>query len=178
MGIFFSCNNKIEEIDALLAEDLKSNVERGKNIRIVYSDSAVVKLIIHSPVMERYNDYYNSKDVFPKGILLEFLDENKNITSTLKAETAVREQKTEKITARGNVVFQDNKDFKLETPELIWDERERIVYTEKLVRITQAEKGDTTYGFGFKANQAFTRFEIKKKVKGKINVSDFVSAID
>ena len=68
-----SCSTKVEEIDSLLSEGLRSDVERGKNIRIVYSDSAVVKIVIHAPVMERYSDYNNSKDVFPKGILLEFL---------------------------------------------------------------------------------------------------------
>ncbi|MBK8051862.1 MAG: LPS export ABC transporter periplasmic protein LptC [Saprospiraceae bacterium] len=66
----------------------------------------------------------------------------------------------------------------METSELIFDEIERIVYTEKLVRITNPIKGDTTYGFGFKANQDFTRFEIKKKVQGKINVSEIVPVLD
>jgi LPS export ABC transporter protein LptC len=90
---------------------------------------------------------------------------------------AVREDKTQKITARGNVTFQNDKNEKLETPELIWDEKERIVYTDKLVRITNAEKGDTTYGFGFRANQEFNRFEIRKKVQGKINVSEITQRL-
>jgi LPS export ABC transporter protein LptC len=167
----------VEDIDQLLAENLQTNIERGKNVKIIYSDSAVVKIIIHAPVMERYLDYSNSKDVFPKGILLEFLNDKKDVYSWLKASYAVREELTHKIIARGDVIFYNDKDEKLETPELIWDEIDRIVYTDKLVRITQAEKGDTTYGFGFKANQEFTRFEIKKKVQGKINVSDFVTAI-
>ncbi len=175
--IISSCASKVEDIDQLLAENLQTNIERGKNVKIIYSDSAVVKIIIHAPVMERYLDYSNSKDVFPKGILLEFLNDKKDVYSWLKASYAVREELTHKIIARGDVIFYNDKDEKLETPELIWDEIDRIVYTDKLVRITQAEKGDTTYGFGFKANQEFTRFEIKKKVQGKINVSDFVTAI-
>jgi LPS export ABC transporter protein LptC len=173
--LFSACSNKVEDIDALLSENLDAKVEKGKNVRIVYSDSAIIKLVIHAPVMERYVEYNNSKDVFPKGILLEFMDENKVVNSWLKAETAIREERTQRITAKGNVVFYDTRNQKLETPELIWDEKERIVFTEKLVRITQAEKGDTTYGFGFKADQSFTRFEIKKKVQGKINVSDLVT---
>jgi LPS export ABC transporter protein LptC len=173
--LFYSCSTNVDDIDALLSEGLNAKVERGKNVRIVYSDSAVVKLVVHAPVMERYIDYNDSKDIFPKGILLEFLDDNKIVNSWLKAETAIREARTQKITAKGNVIFYNAKNEKLETPELIFDEKERIVYTDKLVRITQAEKGDTTYGFGFVANQEFTRFEIKKKVQGKINVSDFTS---
>ena len=173
-----SCSNEVEEINQLLAEDLQTNVERGKNIRIFYSDSASVKVIINAPVLERYNAYNDSKDVFPKGILIEFLNDQKVVDSWLKADNAVREARTSKVTAKGNVIFYNAKNEKLETPELIWDEKERIVYTEKIVRITQAEKGDTTYGFGFRANQDFSRIEIKKKVQGKMNVSDFVGLID
>lgn len=175
---FTACSNEVEEINQLLAEDLQTNVERGKNIRIFYSDSATVKVIINAPVLERYNAYNDSKDVFPKGILIEFLNEQKVVDSWLKADNAVREARTSKVTAKGNVIFYNAKNEKLETPELIWDEKERIVYTEKIVRITQAEKGDTTYGFGFRANQDFSRIEIKKKVQGKMNVTDFVSPID
>lgn len=174
----FACTNKPEEINEYLAADIRSGVERGKNIRIIYSDSAVVKAIIHAPVMERYNEPGNSKDVFPKGILLEFLDQNKVVKSWIKAETAVRDEKTNKITAKGNVNCYDNENKKIETSELIFDEIERIAYTEKLVRITNPVKGDTTYGFGFKANQDFTKFEIKKKVQGKINVSDIVTVLN
>jgi len=171
-----SCSNKVEDIDELLSENLDTKVERGQNVRIIYSDSSVIKLIVHAPVMERYVDYNDSKDIFPKGILLEFMDENKVVNSWLKAETAIRESRTQKITAKGNVIFYNDKNEKLETPELIFDQKERVVYTDKLVRITQIpEKGDTTYGFGFKSDQEFTRFEIVKKVQGKINVSDFVT---
>lgn len=176
--ICISCSNNVEEIDSLLAEDLQTNIERGKNVRIIYSDSAVAKVIINAPVLERYISYNERKDVFPKGILVEFLDANKKVYSWLKADKAIRDDRTSKVIAKGNVIFYNEKNEKLESPELIWDEKERIVYTEKLIRITQAEKGDTTYGFGFKANQDLSRIEIKRKVQGKINVSDFVTAIN
>ncbi|MGB4839966.1 MAG: LPS export ABC transporter periplasmic protein LptC [Saprospiraceae bacterium] len=175
---FTACSNKEEDINDLLAENLQSKVETGKNIRIVYSDSAIVKAVIHAPVMERYSEYGNSSDVFPKGILLEFLDDNRVVKSWVKAETAVREEKIKKITARGNVTCYDDENKKIETSELIFDEIERTVYTDKLVRITNPVKGDTTYGFGFKANQDFTRFEIKKKVQGKLNIADIVPLKD
>ncbi|MBK9255496.1 MAG: LPS export ABC transporter periplasmic protein LptC [Saprospiraceae bacterium] len=173
-----ACTNEVDEIDQLLQEKYQANIERGKNIRIIYSDSASVKVIIHAPVMERNISLSDAKDEFPKGILVEFLGADKQVYSWLKANSAVRDEKESKVTTRGSVEFYNDKNEKLETPELIWDEKEKIIYTDKLVRITQSEKGDTTYGFGFKANQDFTRFEIKKKVQGKVNVSSFVNAID
>lgn len=177
-GISSGCNNNIGEINDVVEATHKADTEWGKNIRIVYSDSAVVRLVIHAPIMERTIEHGNNKDIFPKGILIEFMNDNKVVYSWLKAESAIREDRTQKIFARGNVIFYNNKNEKMETPELVWDEKDRKVYTDKLVRITQAEKGDTTYGFGFTANQEFTRFEIRKKVQGKINVRDFFRTIE
>ncbi len=170
-----SCANKEEEINAFFNTDLSENLRIGKNIKIVYSDSALIRLVVNAPEMLQYQDQNYSRDVFPKGVLLEFMSPNQTIESWLKAETAIRDSRTQKITARGNVIFYDSKNQKLETSELIYDQNTRIVYTDKLVRISQAEKGDTTYGFGFKANESFSIFEIKKKVQGKINVADFVT---
>jgi LPS export ABC transporter protein LptC len=183
IGIFTAvissgCNNNIGEINDVVEATHKADTEWGKNIRIVYSDSAVVRLVIHAPIMERTIEHGNNKDIFPKGILIEFMNDSKVVYSWLKAESAIREDRTQKIFARGNVIFYNNKNEKMETPELVWDEKDRKVYTDKLVRITQAEKGDTTYGFGFTANQEFTRFEIRKKVQGKINVRDFFRTIE
>ena len=170
-----SCTTKVDDIDAFFEESLNAGLEEGTNVRIIYSDSAKIKLIVNAPSMERYNEEGNTRDVFPKGILIEFVDDENRTDSWLKAESAIRESRTKKITARGNVVFYNARNEKLETPELIFDEKDRIVYTDKLIRISQAEKGDTTYGFGFRANQSFTIFEIRKKVQGKINVSDFIT---
>ena len=165
------CTTQESEINAILEEKLEASIERGKNITIYYSDSAQVKVVIYAPQLERVTLPQGAKDIFNKGVMVEFLDANKKEYSWLKADQAIRDPKESKITATGNVIFYNAKEEKLETPELIWDESKRIVYTDKLIRITQAERGDTTFGFGFQANENFTRFEIKKKVQGKINTA-------
>jgi LPS export ABC transporter protein LptC len=175
LTMVYACTTSVEDVDAFLAGDFNAGREEGTNIRIIYSDSARIKLIINAPSLERYNEDGSVLDVFPKGIMVEMVNNQNETDSWLKAETAIRDSRTQKITARGNVVFYNARNEKLETPELIFDEKNRIVYTDKLIRITQAEKGDTTYGFGFKANQSFTIFEIRKKVQGKLNVSDFIA---
>ncbi len=170
-----SCSTKVGDVDAFLDDKFNANLEEGTNVRIIYSDSAKIKLIVNAPSLLRYNEEGSTSDVFPKGIMIEFVNDENQTDSWLKAESAIRESRTKKITARGNVIFYNARNEKLETPELIFDEQQRIVYTDKLIRISQAEKGDTTYGFGFRANQSFTVFEIKQKVQGKLNVSDFIA---
>jgi LPS export ABC transporter protein LptC len=158
----YSCGNKMDDIDAVLNETISPQIERGRNIKIVYSDSAQIKLVIYAPVMEREISNNNTKDIFPKGIQLDFIDDNGIAYSHLKADEAVRENNASTITARGNVIFYNDLGEKLESPELVWDERTRTVNTDKIVRIIQAQKGDTIVGFGFTANQDFTRFDQTK----------------
>ena len=69
--------------------------------------------------------------------------------------------------ASGNVVL-DNKRNKLETEELIWDERSQRIYTEKQVKITNQE--ETIFGEGFSSNADFTEYKISK-IHGNLDIS-------
>jgi len=71
----------------------------------------------------------------------------------------------------------NEKNEKLETWELIWDEKGDRVYTDRFVMITQPERGDTSYGYGFVANNDFTRFEIQKN-SGKMNIDDITKELN
>ncbi len=161
------CTNDIEEVNAITKKyDVTKDV--GENVRIIYSDSAEVKLIIEAPTLERYNDVSEPKDVFPKGILISFLNGSKVPTSWLKADYAVRNPRAQTMVAKGNVVFYNIENDRLQSSELIWDEANKKIYTEKFIRITQPSKGDTIYGMGFVTDPQFKIIEIKQKVKAKI----------
>ncbi len=154
-----SCTNDTAEVRSLFStDDLK--VELVKDVEIFYSDSARVKIIIKSPEMRRYVEYSYSNDEFPEGIYVEFLDENQRPVSWLESKYAIRSNKERKIYVRDSVVFYNSANDKLTTSELIWDEGAGEIYTDKFVRISQPAKRDTSYGYGFKANEDLSRFEI------------------
>jgi LPS export ABC transporter protein LptC len=170
---FLSCSNDIAEVNKITQTfDVSKDV--GTNVKIVYSDSAFVKVIVEAPTLERYNDVNAQKDVFPNGILVSFLDENKVATSWLKADRAERNPRDKKMIAKGNVVFYNAQNDKLQTSELIWDENTKQIKTEKFIRITQPTKGDTIYGIGFVTDQNFKRIEIKKKIKARLTSGEFL----
>jgi hypothetical protein len=172
LSSLLSCRN-IQEIDEFLQQDVDVNIEKGKDIKMIYSDSAKIRMTITAPILERHIHPGREKEIFDKGILVTFMNENSVPVSWLEANTAIRDVRTGRITTKGRVEFYDERK-KLETPELIWDENRGVVYTDKIVRVTDAVQGDTTYGFGFQANQNFTLFEIRKKVQGKVNITDFL----
>lgn len=159
----------MDEVNSITqSESLK--VETANEVEILYSDSAIVKVRILSDVMKRYYDKGGAIDEFPEGITVEFLDNNKNVKSWLEAEYAIRKEREKKFYVRENVVLYNNRNDKLETDELIWNEELEELYTNKPVKISQPSVGDTSFGFGFKADQEFTRFEIFRKFSGIKNV--------
>jgi LPS export ABC transporter protein LptC len=177
LGLLTSCANSVEEIDDLVSQ-YEVYKEVGEKVRIFYSDSAMVKVMISGPTLERYISKSDPKEVFPDGVYVEFLNKSGKPYSWLEGDNAVRKQSDNTIVISGHVKFYNAKNEKLESPELIWDEEEEQVRTDKFVRITQPEKGDTSYGYGFIADQNFTRFEIKKKVQGKFNIEKLKETLE
>lgn len=172
-----SCSNEMAEINAIIpSKNVK--VEIARNIEMIYSDSALVKFIITSEELRRYLHRGESYDEFPKGIHVEFFDENQRPKSWLDADYAIRKEEENKVFVKENVVLYNTKKDKLETDELVWDENSEEIYTNKPVKITQPAVGDTSFGFGFKADQEFTRFEIKRKFWGIKNIEELKKELE
>lgn len=170
---WLSCTNNVSEVDQLTEQKQSFNIERGNGITILYSDSAIVKVRISADSIVRHINSSEAKDVFPRGIFVEFLSPNGSAVSWLTADRAVRNEKENTVTAMGNVRFYNHKNEQLISTELIWNEDQSILSTDKFVSIVQPEKGDTTYGFGFQANEEFNIFEIKKRTSAIFRPDSF-----
>lgn len=90
-----------------------------------------------------------------------------SVRSVLTAKMATRYQEEGKIIARDSVVLTTIKQEKLETEELIWDEKTAKIHTDKFVKVTQP--GEVIYGFGLEAEQDFSYWKILVP-KGRIKV--------
>jgi len=175
--LILSCTTDINEVDAITNDEV-FQVEEARGVKILYSDSAQVQVRITADSMVRYTDRLDPRDEFPSGIFVEFLNSNGKPYSYLKADNAIRLEKDNKVIARGNVSFYNTKNDKLTSTELIWEEGNGKLWTNKFVRITQPEKGDTSFGHGFEANQEFTQFEIKRNTSSRFNIDKFKENIE
>ena len=89
MVLLFSCEKKeIKEDNAFSEDDLL--VETAKNIEMLYSDSAVVRVKLTAPVSLRYLDRAKPKEVFPESIHVSFFDQYGKNTSWLTSKYAER----------------------------------------------------------------------------------------
>lgn len=169
MSLYACSDNTIAEIDNLTKMNYDPS-EIAEDVRIVYSDSGKVQIKISAKKMIRRIKHNSSIEEFPEGIVVTFIDNNGRPSSWLEADYAERNSSRKKILARGNVHFYNAKKESLESTEITWDENKSYLDTDKFVRLIQPERGDTSYGYGFRTNEEFTRFEIKNKTSSRINI--------
>jgi len=168
--IFFcgSCINDLDDVERLLDRE-DHQTEWAKDVEIVYSDSVAVKVRITSPLLVRKADQVTPYDEFPEGVFVEFFDNQQNITSTLSANYGIRYSNQKRIIVRDSVVLQNIHQERLETSELIWNENDQEVHTDKFVKITKPE--EIIFAYGFRADQNFSEYELLS-VAGRVKVEE------
>lgn len=156
-----------ESIDESL-EEFNPNMEVAFKIETLYSDSAYVRARIQAGKMVKFLDRINPYDEFSEGVLVEFFDNDQNISSKLSGKTAIRKEGDGLIYVRDSVIWENMEGEKLETSELIWDDRNKKVFTKKFCVLTKP--GETILSQGFEANQDFSDirfFAIEGQMKNR-----------
>ena len=162
-----SCQTDIPTVNQIIAGKNHPS-ETGKNVEIIYSDSAKVKMKLLAVQLDRFaveKPYIE----MPKGVKMVFYDDSLKITTHLKADYGIRYDDEGKMEARRNVVVVNVKGDTLNTERLIWDENKARVYTDAFVRITTSE--EVIYGDGLESNEDFTKYKITH-IKGMFNLAD------
>lgn len=167
----FSCQTDIKTINLVTGgKDLPASVM--KDVEIIYSDSAKVRMKLTGPVLERYAAEKTYIE-FPSGVNVLFYDDSLKVNSTLRADYGIRYEKEGRMEARRNVEVVNVKNEKLNTEHLIWDENKDSIFTKAFVKITTDDY--VMWGDGLKSNMDFTRYKITNP-KGTKFLSDEESA--
>ena len=154
---FLSCSNSLEDIEKIKLSSL-SKTESAKDVRIIYSDSAIVRMIIKAPLMQSNISNEAPKKIFPKGVLVDFYDNNQNISSHLTSKFAEYLENEKMIFLKDSIVIRNYRNEQLETEELYWVEKDSKIYSKKFVKITTST--EIIHGYGFSSNMEFTNWEI------------------
>ena len=80
--------------------------------------------------------------------------------SGIKADTAYYYEKKKLWELRSNVHIRNLQGDKFDTQLLFWDEAKEQIYSDKPIRIEQADKSIINGQYGFKSNQQLTEYEI------------------
>lgn len=171
LAMLFSCENDISKVRDLTDDEILPAVH-AMNIEMIYSDSAVVRLIITTPELLEFteNDEQSATIKFPQGLTVVFYNKGQQIESSLKAEYAIYDKKEKVFRARDNVVVKNfTEKQELYAEFLIWDEEAKTISSDKFVKIIS--KDGVTYGDGFISDENFSNFRIKNS-RGILKVKD------
>jgi len=162
------CETPAEEI-VLSAEALNVDVETTSDVELIYSDSAIISVIVKANTMLTNTKRGDLKQEFPDGVDVDFFDQYGRVQSELTCKKATRYERDKKIVMQDSVVWKSAKGEVLDTEELIWDERSKKVYSDRFVKITT--ETDVINGYKFEADQGFTKWKIIRP-QGEMGIKD------
>jgi LPS export ABC transporter protein LptC len=166
----FACENDPQAVRDL-NQETKEPLEYQENVRMVYTDSAILRFELLAPIAANYPESEEKEPYteFPEGIDVVFFDHFGEKESSVRSDYAIRYPRRYQWEAKGDVVVIGKTGEKLNTEHLIWDERKEIIYSEEFVTINTGK--EIFMGEGFEADQAFTQYTIKKLV-GELSIDD------
>ena len=143
--------------NALKTEDLPD--QEGWNSVVAATNNGRLKAKVTYGHMLRFSKDKVAK--FDQGIKVVFFDETGKKTSTLTAERGILNEKTNDVSAMGNVVVVSDTGVTLHTEELSFDQRKQKIISRVDVMVTTMT-GDTLYGIGFESDAQLHHWRIIK----------------
>ncbi len=157
--LFSACGkNDIAKIQAFSAPE-NLPIQEATNFEILSTDSGVVRYSLKAPKLLRYENDGQSYTEFPKGVKIIKFDDQKKIVSSLTADYAKQFVKENRWEAKNNVVVTNIQGDSLKTEHLIWDEKNKKIFTEEYVKIIREDQIIT--GIGLTSDQDMQNWKIK-----------------
>jgi len=139
----------------------------ARNIEVIYSESGRIQARVTGDLVNRFSGDYPYLE-FPKGFTVFIYDSLQEVETTITGDFGKRIENTRIMEAKGNVVVRNlKKREQLNTEQLSWDERKRLIYSSVPVKITTP--GKILYGDGMEANESFSDYTIIRP-RGQMSV--------
>lgn len=167
--LFMGCSkDQTDKIGAITHRE-KIPKLHATEITTVISDSGITRYRIYTKQWDIYDKAAEPYWDFPKGIHFERFNEDLTVDANIHANSAKYFDQKKLWVLRGKVRAINIKGEMFETERLFWSQAEQKIYSDTLIKITQATKVLT--GVGFESNQDMTRYQISKP-KGKLVVPE------
>ena len=162
--IFVSCSNDPKLVQEFVFSEVLP-IEKIEGAEMLHTENGKLKVKIVATTIERFNNQ-QPQLVFSNHLVVYFYNDSALVQSTLQAEYAEINDEKKLMIAKENVILTNIAGKKLESEELIWDEKNNKIYTDKKVKITTVK--EVIEGEGFVSNPDFTEYSISK-IHGTFN---------
>ncbi|MBQ4035934.1 MAG: LPS export ABC transporter periplasmic protein LptC [Paludibacteraceae bacterium] len=142
---------------------------RALEVSTVISDSGVTRYRATTPEWLIYNNVKSPYWFFPNGLRIEQFDTHLETEANIYCDQAHYDQTLRLWRLDGNVKVTNRKGEKFETDQLVWDQVNAKVYSDKKIKIQQPNC--IINGRGFVSNETMTHYEISHP-DGIIPISD------
>ena len=136
----------------------------SSNVEITLTKKGNVTAKIKSQILKKDNQSLQLE--LYDNVNVNLFDTNFNQKSLIKSESAIVNEKENKIKAYGNVEVVSNDGKVLKTDSLSWDNNSDKIYTDANLEFITSNT-DTLYGTGFESNIDLTEWSILKP-KGSV----------
>lgn len=156
--LFPACTDRDKKLAGAVTNRDSLPVMKTIGVESYISDSGVIRYKIIAEEWDIYDKLDPPYWSFEKGLYLEQFDADFVAEATIKADTAYYYDKKKLWELRSNVHIENREQEKFDTELLFWDEQRKKVYSDKKIRIEQADK--IIVGYGFESNQELTDYVI------------------
>ena len=151
-----SCVNDLDTIRKITYKSTDPD-DRTRDLVVLYTDSGYAKVQVFAKIAETYTKPQQVTKL-KDGVKVNFFSEDGEIVSVLTALYGEIHQNDGTMFVRDSVVlFNREKNQRLETEELHWSQKDSSIYTNKAVVIRK--NNAILFGQGIKTKQDFTEYE-------------------
>lgn len=155
-----SCSQKeVEQTAAVVDRSIMPKLH-ATEITTVISDSGITRYRISAPQWDVYDRANEPYWEFPKGIHFERFDENLRVDANIHSRYAKYKLNEELWELKGQVRMTNIKGELFETERLFWNQREERIFSDTIVKITQAVH--IINALGFESNQQMTKYVFRE----------------
>lgn len=163
ISVFFSISCSKNDFTDNFEKDIHDQL--STNVEITLTKKGNVTAKIKSEVLKKNNQSLQL-ELFDN-VNVDLFDENFQQKSLIKSQSAMVNEKENKIKAYGSVVVISDDGKILMTDSLTWDNNSDKIYTDANLELITSDS-DTLYGTGFKSNIDLTNWNILQP-RGRIN---------
>lgn len=163
ISVFFSISCSKNDFTDNFEKDIHDQL--STNVEITLTKKGNVTAKIKSEVLKKNNQSLQL-ELFDN-VNVDLFDENFQQKSLIKSQSAMVNEKENKIKAYGSVVVISDDGKILMTDSLTWDNNSDKIYTDANLEFITSDS-DTLYGTGFKSNIDLTNWNILQP-RGRIN---------
>lgn len=127
--LFNSCKNDFDSITDINKYS-KTPAAITEDFILKYTDSAVVKAVLDSPLNVDYTNQTFPYAEFPEGLNIRFYENNSDST-TVSANYGIVYYKTKIVSLKGDVVILSSDGSKIKSNQIYWDPEQEWLFTEE-----------------------------------------------